>query len=300
MLPAEPQLVGWYGGSNLAAEPSPAFQFYPKDFLTDGQVASMTLDELGAYMKLLCLCWLDQSLPDEPRRLAVMVGTSPDHFAALWPQLRPCFVVREDGRLTQPRLDRERLKQAEFRAEQALKGAKGGAERARRAAAQARSLSSQSQAGACENSSRSQAGVKPLLEKAQAEVKPESSRGQAESKPESSSPISNLQYYPPTPLQGAVVTDDVVGRIAGEFLESYPEVYARCRHGATMLMREARDFPTAIELVTTWPDVAHLTNMLRLFLMKKDWASKNEPGTIRQFAHMAPQCDALLKAARTA
>lgn len=102
----------------------------------------------------------------------------------------------------------------------------------------------------------------------------------------------------PNPLQGAVVTDDTTGRKAGAFLEAYPEVYARCRNGASILMREARDFPTAIELVSTWPDPGHLESMLRLFLLKKDWSSKNEPGTVRQFAHMAPQCDALLRAER--
>jgi hypothetical protein len=35
---------------------SPAFQFYPKDFLTDENVRVMSLQERGAYITLLCLC----------------------------------------------------------------------------------------------------------------------------------------------------------------------------------------------------------------------------------------------------
>jgi hypothetical protein len=58
----------------MAAEKAPAFQFYAKDFLTDGHVAGMTLAERGAYITLLCLCWQERSLPTETARLARMVG----------------------------------------------------------------------------------------------------------------------------------------------------------------------------------------------------------------------------------
>ena len=36
---------------------SPAFQFYPDDFLGSGKVGTMTTDEVGAYTLLLCLEW---------------------------------------------------------------------------------------------------------------------------------------------------------------------------------------------------------------------------------------------------
>ena len=121
----------------------------------------------------------------------------------------------------------------------------------------------------------------------------------------------------PNPLSGAVVTADAllterrvdhsdsrvltdpgVGDRAREFLEQYPSVYAAAKHGAAYRVKEARDFETAIELVSQYPDPKHLTDMLRLFLLKKDWAPKNEPGSPRQFAWMAPQCDALLRESR--
>ena len=121
----------------------------------------------------------------------------------------------------------------------------------------------------------------------------------------------------PNPLSGAVVTadapsrerrvirpDDLVltdadtGDRAREFLDQYPSVYAAAKHGAVYRVKEARDFETAIELVSQYPDQKHLTDMLRLFLLKKDWAPKNEPGSPRQFAFMAPQCDSLLRELR--
>lgn len=109
----------------MAAEKAPAFQFYPKDFLTDSHVVAMTLQELGAYVRLLCICWLDRSLPAEPACLARLCRVSPACFARLWPALKPCF-AELDGRLVQPRMERERAKQESYRAMKAAAGKNGG------------------------------------------------------------------------------------------------------------------------------------------------------------------------------
>ncbi len=106
-------------------EQAPAFQFYPKDFLTDTNVVAMTLQECGAYIRLLCLCWLERSLPVEMAMLARLCRVSPACFTKLWPALAPCF--REvDGRLIQPRLERERQKQDTWRELKAAAGRQGG------------------------------------------------------------------------------------------------------------------------------------------------------------------------------
>ena len=42
---------------------SPAFQFYPKDWLTDPDVVCMNFAQKGAYITLLCYCWLEGQLP---------------------------------------------------------------------------------------------------------------------------------------------------------------------------------------------------------------------------------------------
>lgn len=131
----------------MAAEKSPAFQFYPKDFLTDSHVVAMTLTELGAYIKLLCLCWLDGSVPIDLAALARLCRVSTTAFARLWPALEPCFTVL-DGRLVQPRIERERRKQTAYRAMKAAAGQKGG-----RALAEAKQTGSRNQAEGVADSS---------------------------------------------------------------------------------------------------------------------------------------------------
>lgn len=117
------------GGFPLAAADrtgkSPAFQFYPKDFLSDANVMAMSLTELGAYWKLTCICWNEGSLPADTKSLARLLGIPQGHASKLWPSIEPCF-REKDGRLVHPRLDGERKKQAEYRRKQAENGKKGG------------------------------------------------------------------------------------------------------------------------------------------------------------------------------
>lgn len=105
----------------MAADKTPAFQFYPKDFLADGNVAGMSLEERGAYITLLCLCWQEGSLPMDVTRLAHMVGTTPRVFARVWPAVQRCFTEHE-GQLRHGRLEKERAKQATYRRRQSDAG----------------------------------------------------------------------------------------------------------------------------------------------------------------------------------
>jgi len=109
----------------MPSERAPAFQFYANDFLTDEQQAAMTLEQVGVYIRLLCYCWREQTIPDEPAKVALMVGggITARRMSAIWPAIRVCFEeVSGTGRLQHPRLERERLVQAEWRE----KSAKGG------------------------------------------------------------------------------------------------------------------------------------------------------------------------------
>lgn len=106
---------------------SPAFQFYPKDFLTSEHVELMSLAERGAYITLICKCWIEGSLPSNVDQLARLCGTPAAAFRKLWPAMEPCF--RQQGntdRLVHPRLERERRKQREYRRKQADNGRLGG------------------------------------------------------------------------------------------------------------------------------------------------------------------------------
>jgi hypothetical protein len=100
-----------------------------------------------------------------------------------------------------------------------------------------------------------------------------------------------------TPKAPLVLTDEALAARAGAFLQRYPDIYARCRSGAHYRPREARDFPTALELVSAHQNDERLDGMLEVFLrMPQDGCrGMNRPGTVNQFAHMAPDCDRLLR-----
>lgn len=105
---------------------SPAFQFYPKDFLSSTKVQRMSLAEVGAYTLLLSYCWLDGSLPNDHHQIARLLSLPHRQWMRMWAGiLSECF-VEKSGRLVNARLDAERRKQAEYRAKQSVNGTKGG------------------------------------------------------------------------------------------------------------------------------------------------------------------------------
>ena len=110
---------------------SPAFQFYPKDFLTDENVRMMSFQERGVYITLICLCWSEGTLPAGVDRLARLCGAPLSAFRRLWPALEPCFRVDSErsDRLIHPRLEKEREKQADYKRRQSDKGRASGASR---------------------------------------------------------------------------------------------------------------------------------------------------------------------------
>jgi hypothetical protein len=113
----------------MAKETSPAFQFYPRDFLSDENVAMMTYPELGMYWKLCCHCWLEGSIPGDLGGIARLLRIQPADLESAWGIIGKCFAVSRklEGRLIQPRLERERDKQKYFRklkSEQGKEGAK--------------------------------------------------------------------------------------------------------------------------------------------------------------------------------
>jgi uncharacterized protein YdaU (DUF1376 family) len=106
---------------------SPAFQLYPAEFLADANVAVMNAEEVGAYLLLTLYAWRENGLPDDIEELAVLGRMPLDRFQGSWDRrIKRCFGEREDGRLVHPRLERERIKQQEFREKMSEAGKKGG------------------------------------------------------------------------------------------------------------------------------------------------------------------------------
>jgi uncharacterized protein YdaU (DUF1376 family) len=98
---------------------APAFQFFPRDFLSSPKVDRMAMPERGAYITLLCRCWLDNGLPTDLTELAHFCRMKPAQFDRMWKsgKIRECFHER-GGKLHNERLDAERRKQTSYRQRQ--------------------------------------------------------------------------------------------------------------------------------------------------------------------------------------
>jgi uncharacterized protein YdaU (DUF1376 family) len=98
---------------------SPAFQFYPRDFLSSAKVDAMSMTERGAYITLLSRCWLDNGLPTNLAVLARMCRMRPTTFAKMWTkgQIASCFYEKSEKYFNE-RLDDERRKQSDYKRRQ--------------------------------------------------------------------------------------------------------------------------------------------------------------------------------------
>lgn len=255
---------------------SPAFQFYPKDYLADANTRRMTFQQRGMYWDLCCHCWLD-GLPADPAEIALTIGiTKPARFISSdWPLLSRCF--RPDpantNRLIHPRLEREREAQRVWRAKSSAGGRRSAAKR--------------------------KGGSTTLT----TTLQPDGSQMVARVvQPQANTALSDLQSASPERdfrVVGRFDENDPVDRLASEFLQEYPNVYARVRNGAIYRTTNAtfeRDLKNARGLASAYPDLERLLVIAETFLRSKTIGDKNQPGTPGQLLHMAPEFDGLLKA----
>ena len=107
---------------------SPAFQFYPADYLSDMKVRMLSWASRGLYMDLLCYCWREGWIPSDSSAIAQLCGC---HDLAI---VEPCLSLfnshPEDAeKLIHTRLDKERAKQKEHSDERKSSGIKGAEKR---------------------------------------------------------------------------------------------------------------------------------------------------------------------------
>jgi len=100
---------------------SPAYQWYPAEYLADMKVQALTLLEEGAYNRLLNYCWREGSLPDDVDTLRALCKMCD---ASVLVKPLECFQKRGD-RYYHKRHDKERLKQKTFKKERSTSGKKG-------------------------------------------------------------------------------------------------------------------------------------------------------------------------------
>lgn len=88
---------------------SPAFQFYPQDFLVG--TAMLSAEETGAYIRLLCYSWTHDGLPNDDAQLMRLAGCHGNAMGSI----RDKFGICQDGKLRNERQEEVRNKQKEYR-----------------------------------------------------------------------------------------------------------------------------------------------------------------------------------------
>ena len=89
---------------------TPSFQFYPSDWLSSQKIETMTLEEQGIYIRLMCHDWLNDGIPEDPKMIARLGRTTEENGKRI---SELCFRhhPRRKGLMTNLRLEQERQKQ---------------------------------------------------------------------------------------------------------------------------------------------------------------------------------------------
>lgn len=107
----------------MSPQKSPAFSFYARDFLAG--TSTMSLQEVGAYVRLLAYQWDAGSVPAEADERARVMGCAKSQERDLWKRIGKKFTLR-DGVYYNDRLEEERTKQTERRQRLSDNGKLGG------------------------------------------------------------------------------------------------------------------------------------------------------------------------------
>lgn len=100
---------------------APAFQFYPADWVISTR--TIPAEARGLYIDLLSFAWNEEGLPADLAGLDVYVGLPKAKFKKHWDaHLAHRWESNGNGRLVNPRQEKEREKQRKWRE----KSAKGG------------------------------------------------------------------------------------------------------------------------------------------------------------------------------
>lgn len=165
----------------------PAFLFYVTTWLQSAETNSMSLEQQGAYVRLLCFAWLHGSIPadrEEIRHLIGLGSASEEAFARVWSGRLPrCWVEMPGtpGRLINERQEHERKERRERTEEMRARGQAGGKQSAELRAS----------GGASRGQADAQAGGQPGGQ-AGPQPRPRAG-GQAEAKPSTTTSTEDSQ-----------------------------------------------------------------------------------------------------------
>lgn len=88
----------------------PYFTWYPADAEADELYRSMDAEALGVYHRALNSAWMNDGIPTQCERIAKAIRVKNEEFERNWPEVSKCFIDDGNGRLRNPRQERERDK----------------------------------------------------------------------------------------------------------------------------------------------------------------------------------------------
>lgn len=107
-------------------EKAPAFQFYAADWLADERLVSLSLEEQGAYVRILAFAWRAKTVSSDPKVIARLIGCgcTPEVASGAMAMLERCH--SDASRCYSPMLEQRRAEQAANRAKKSKSGSLGG------------------------------------------------------------------------------------------------------------------------------------------------------------------------------
>jgi len=105
---------------------APAFQEYPAAMMARIPFRTMSLAGRGLLYTLRLECWVNRSVPANPRTLARVLGYAPEDIEDILPEVLPFFAVTDDM-LSSPELDDYRAHLETVREKQSQGGKQGAA-----------------------------------------------------------------------------------------------------------------------------------------------------------------------------
>jgi uncharacterized protein YdaU (DUF1376 family) len=251
----------------MAKEEAPAFQYYPRDYLSDSKVRAMSYKERGIYWELVSMLWCERVLPAKTDQLARILGLPHREFQRHWPAISACFRVVGEN-IEHGRLELERRKQQRFKDCQIEAGKRGAEKRY----------------GKGRHSD-------PI-----ATLPPRNGVAIGSLQAAYSSSSSSSSSVPPNPQGGGGGDDD--GTNADTFWNTWREIHQRTQHGAMLsLQPRGREIQTLVDIVTAYPDMEHLARMAEVFMLRDDAEVRGKPKSLGLFLYHAPWCDAQLRRA---
>lgn len=109
----------------------PYMRLWVDDLMSDPDVYGMSVDEFGAYLRLLCVAWRKGSIPSDEAACAKAIGVTPRRFSRLWETVGQKWESNGNGGLVNPRQERERAEATELHRRRVKAGRKGGQSKAK-------------------------------------------------------------------------------------------------------------------------------------------------------------------------